>query len=110
MKEVSLKIDGKKIRAFEGEKILSVALANGIYIPNLCALQDKTEITASCRLCFVEVQGREGPITACTEPVQDGMMVHTRGEKALRLARTSAELLLSSHPVHCGHCQKNRSC
>jgi formate dehydrogenase major subunit/NADH-quinone oxidoreductase subunit G len=38
------------------------------------------------------------------------MVVHTRGKNALRLARTSAELILASHPADCGHCQKNRSC
>jgi formate dehydrogenase major subunit/NADH-quinone oxidoreductase subunit G len=110
MKEVSLTIDGKKIKAAEGEKILWVAIDHGIYIPNLCALRDKAEPFAACRLCFVEVEGKEEPVTACTEPVEEGMVVHTRGEMALRLARTSAELLIASHPINCGHCLKNRTC
>lgn len=110
MNEVSLTIDGKTLKAPGGEKILWVALANNIYIPNLCALQGITEPPASCRLCFVEVEGKNEPVTACTEPVREGLVVHTRGQVALRLARTSAELLLASHPVDCGHCLKNRSC
>ena len=110
MKEVFLTIDGQKIIATEGEKILWAALENGIYIPNLCAIRDKAEPSAACRLCFVEVEGGDEPVTACTEPVLEGMVVHTRKEMALRLARTSAELLLASHPLDCGHCQKDRPC
>ena len=110
MKEVSLTVDGKSIKAREGKTILWAALENGIYIPNLCAIQDRVQPSASCRLCFVEVESENEPVVACTEPVKEGMVVHTRGKNALRLARTSAELVLASHPVDCGHCLKNRSC
>jgi len=110
MKTVSLTIDGRKITAPEGENLLWVALDNGIYIPNLCALRDKPEPAASCRLCFVEVDGRSQLVTACTEPVNEGMVVNTKGPEALRLARTGFELLLATHPVDCAHCLANRSC
>ena len=110
MKNISLTIDDQKISCSDGKTLLWAALENGIYIPNLCAIQGKTQPSASCRLCFVEVEGEKEPVVACTEPVKEGMVVHTRGKNALRLARTSAELILASHPVDCGHCQKNRSC
>jgi formate dehydrogenase major subunit/NADH-quinone oxidoreductase subunit G len=110
MKTISLTIDGKRISANEGEKLLWVALGNGIYIPNLCGLQDNSEPLGACRLCFVEVEGKEKPVTACTETVTDGMVIDTRGGKALRLARTAFELLMSSQPVDCTHCAKNGSC
>jgi len=107
---VSLTIDGKQIRAVEGDRILWAALDNGIYIPNLCAIRERSEPFASCRLCFVEVEGIDMPVTACTTPAREGMVVNTRGPKALRLARTSFELLLSNHPVDCAHCPRNGSC
>ncbi len=110
MNQVTLTIDGKIITAPEGESILWAALDNGIYIPNLCTIRESEKPLAACRLCFVEVEGESEPATACTEPVKDGMVVRTRGEHALRLARTSAELLLSNHPVECGRCPKNRAC
>ena len=110
MKEISVTIDNKRITAREGKTILWAALENGIYIPNLCAIQEEMQPTASCRLCFVEVEGEDEPVTACTEPIKEKMVVNTRGKKALRLARTSAELLIASHPVDCAHCLKNRSC
>jgi bidirectional [NiFe] hydrogenase diaphorase subunit len=109
-KHIFLTIDGKKIRTHAGQKILWAALENGIYIPNLCAIREKLQPSASCRLCFVEVEGKNEPVMACAEPVREGVVVNTRGKNALRLARTSAELLLASHPVDCGHCLKNRSC
>jgi len=110
MKSVSLSIDGKRIKAREGDKLLWAALDNGIYIPNLCALREASEPAAACRLCFVEIEGRNGPVTACTEPVREGMVVNTQGLTARRLARTALELLLASHPVDCAHCPSNRSC
>ena len=110
MKVISLVIDGKKIAAHEGENLLWVALDNGIYIPNLCALRDKDEPAAACRLCFVEVAGKKQPVTACTETITEGMVVNTKGEKALRLTRTAFELLMASHPVDCACCPANGSC
>jgi len=109
MKTVSLTIDGKEVRVAEGDKVLWAALGNGIYIPNLCTIRDAFQ-PADCRLCFVEIEGYHQPVTACTEPVREGMVVNTRGAKALRLARTGFELLMSTHPVDCAHCLKNRSC
>lgn len=110
MKKVSLTIDGRKLSAPAGEKVLWVALDNGIYIPNLCAVRERREPHASCRLCWVEVAGKNGPVTACTEPVAEGMVVNTKGEKALELARTGFELLMASHALDCGHCPANGAC
>ncbi len=110
MKTVSLIVDGQPITAPEGRSLLWVALDNGIYIPNLCALRDKPEPAAACRLCFVEVAGKEQPVTACTEPVSESMVVNTKGQRAWKLARTSFELLMASHPVDCARCPANRAC
>jgi len=107
---VSLVINGNKVSAPEGERLLWVALDNGIYIPNLCAMRDSSEPVSACRLCFVEVDGKEQPVTACTEPVTEGVIVNTRGESALRLARSAFELIMASHPVDCAHCDSNGSC
>jgi len=110
MKRVNLTIDGKGVTALEGEKLLWVALDNGVYIPNLCAIRNGSGPASACRLCFVEVAGKERPVTACTEVVADRMVVDTRGEKALRLVRSAFELMMASHPVDCAHCASNDSC
>jgi bidirectional [NiFe] hydrogenase diaphorase subunit len=110
MKTITLTIDGKEIKAREGEKILWTALENGIYIPNLCAIKDKPEPNAACRLCWVEVEGVKEPVTACTAGIREGMAVNTKGERALALARAGFELLMASHALDCAHCPANGSC
>ena len=95
-KIVSLIVDGKEIKAAQGDKILWAALGNSIYIPNLCAIREQNEPFAACRLCFIEIEGKDMPVTACTEPVRAGMVVNTKGARALRLARTALELILAN--------------
>jgi bidirectional [NiFe] hydrogenase diaphorase subunit len=108
MKTVRLTIDGKKIKAPEGQSVLWAALDNGIYIPNLCVLRKKETQDASCRLCWVEINGQA--VTACTTSVAEGMVVKTKGAMALRLARTALELLLASNEVDCADCPANGAC
>jgi formate dehydrogenase major subunit/NADH-quinone oxidoreductase subunit G len=110
MTKVTLTINGQKITAPAGANLLWTALDNGVYIPNLCAMRDKEEPEAACRLCWVEIEGRKALATACTETVVEGMIVNTKGEKAVSLARAGFELLMASHPVDCIHCPAHGSC
>lgn len=110
MKNVNFIIDGKKITAPVGAKLLWVAIDNGIYIPNLCGLRENPEPLTACRLCWVEVKGKNQPVTACTEKIYDGMVVYTRGNRALSLAKRGFELLMASHALDCAHCVKSRTC
>jgi bidirectional [NiFe] hydrogenase diaphorase subunit len=110
MKTVNLTIDGKNISVPAGTKLLWAALDNGIYIPNLCAIQDKPEPEAACRLCWVEIEGEKEPATACTVDVSDGMTVNTKGDKSLALARAGFDLLMASHKLDCAQCPANGKC
>lgn len=110
MSTVTLTIDGREVRARAGDTVLWAALDNDVYIPNLCALREAKASAASCRLCFVEIEGYTRPVTACTEAVREGMVVNTRGPDALRLARTGFDLLMASHPVDCATCASNGAC
>jgi formate dehydrogenase major subunit/NADH-quinone oxidoreductase subunit G len=110
MRTVTLTIDGKEIKAGAGGKVLWAALKNGIYVPNLCAIKDKPKPNASCRLCWVEIEGKDRPVTACTEEVEEGMRVNTKGEKARGLAKAGFELLMASHTLDCAHCNASGRC
>ncbi|MDY6843716.1 MAG: 2Fe-2S iron-sulfur cluster-binding protein [Thermodesulfobacteriota bacterium] len=110
MDSVSLTIDNVSVHTHKGAKILWAALDSGIYIPNLCALREKDEPSVSCRLCFVEIEGRPEPVLSCAETVQEGMIVTTKSPKVERLRRSAAELLLSAHNVECKQCFKNGKC
>ncbi len=107
---ITLFIDGNEVAAQEGEMLLPVALAHGRYIPHLCALEASNSLTSACRLCFVEAEGRQGPLSACTLPVSQGMVVNTQGAQALALARSGFELLIASHPIECGQCPRQGAC
>ncbi len=109
-KEVTITINDQKIKAPPGEKLLWVALDNDIYIPHLCAIKDENRPSAACRLCFVEIEGTDRPVTACTRTVEEGMVVNTRSPRVDRLVKTAFELLLSDHNLNCRRCPANRKC
>ena len=103
-------MDGQEIRAREGDNLLQTCLENDIYIPNLCYIEGMTEPPASCRLCFVEVEGEKSPMTSCTIQVSTGMVVQTDTPSVRRLQRSALQLLLSAHQVDCGPCPANKKC
>ncbi len=109
-KGVTIIIDGREITAPEGAKLLWVALDNGIFIPNLCAIKGKDHPSGSCRLCYVQVEGRDEPVTSCTLPVKEGLSVRTRSPQVDRLVKSAFELLLSNHRLGCGSCPRRKSC
>jgi NADH-quinone oxidoreductase subunit G len=62
---VQITIDGTELQAEADKTILEVARAHGIYIPTLCYHPRLLPI-GSCRLCVVEIEGADRPMTACT--------------------------------------------
>jgi predicted molibdopterin-dependent oxidoreductase YjgC len=65
---------------------------------------------ASCRLCFVEIEGEDKPLPSCTVTVKAGMVVKTATQSVRRLQRAAFKLLMSVHEVECGHCPANKKC
>jgi NADH-quinone oxidoreductase subunit G len=84
---VNLKINGKAVCVNEGTSILEAAKTVGINIPTLCFLKDINEVGA-CRVCVVEIEGKDRLVTACNTPVEEGINVLTNSKKA-REARKS---------------------
>ncbi len=109
-KKVRIKVDGKEIEANEQDNLLRVCLENDIYIPNLCYMEGMDAPPVSCRLCFVEIEGRKGTVSSCTVKVSDGLTVYTDTDEVRRLQRTALEFLLSTHRVDCAHCPANKKC
>lgn len=103
-------IDGKEISAPSNSNLLWTALDNGFYIPNLCAIRDMNQPSASCRLCFVEIAGYPQPVTACTQTVSDGMNVRLNSPKIQSLRQSSFDLLMSKHRLDCSKCSINKNC
>ncbi len=107
---VTITIDDREVKARTGQKLLWAALENDIYIPHLCAIEAEKRPNASCRLCFVEIEGLSNPVTSCSRTVKEGMVVKTRSTRVDRLVKTAFELLLSDHDLKCSECPANRNC
>jgi len=107
---VNLHVDDLSIVASQGSNLLAVCLENSIYIPNLCFIESFDRPTASCRLCFVEIEGMTSPVPACTIIVEPDLQVKTSTDAVRRLQRTALRLLLSVHDVDCKNCHANHHC
>ena len=103
-------VDDKEIDVDEGTPLLQACLDNQIYIPNLCYLEDMESPSASCRMCFVEIEGIPQPVPSCTVQVKDDMVVKTDTPAVRQLQRTALRLLLSVHDVDCKNCHANKKC
>ena len=90
---VTLNVDGFDVTVPEGTSIMRASMEAGIEIPKLCAT-DMVEAFGSCRLCLVEIDGRNGTPSSCTTPVTPGMVVHTQTEKLKKIRRGVMELYI----------------
>ncbi|MBU1613558.1 (2Fe-2S)-binding protein, partial [Patescibacteria group bacterium] len=90
---IKIIVDDKEIEAEDGSNLLQTCLDNGIFIPNLCYLKEMDRPAASCRLCFVEVDGMN--VASCAAKIRDGMIVRTDAEQVRRLQKTAFELIMS---------------
>nr|MBP8839792.1 NADH-quinone oxidoreductase subunit NuoG [Giesbergeria sp.] len=106
---VEIELDGKKVEITEGSMIMHAAEKAGTYIPHFC-YHKKLSIAASCRMCLVEVEKAPKPMPACATPVTQGMVVHTKSDKAIRAQKSVMEFLLINHPLDCPICDQGGEC
>lgn len=107
--KINLTIDGVTTSAEAGATIIEAADAIGIRIPRLC-YHPELSILGACRVCIVEVEGQRNPVTACSFPVAEGMVVRTSSPKLRRLRRDIVELILDNHPKDCQTCERDGNC
>ena len=129
--QINLTIDGAPVSVPKGTMIVEAAKQIGIEIPVFC-YHAKLDPVGMCRMCLVEV-GTPGvnratrepeldedgnpiirffpkPMTACTTPVSEGMVVKVDSEAALGDRKAVLEFLLTSHPLDCPVCDKGGEC
>ncbi len=107
--QFTIEVNNKSIKAEKGETILSALNRNGIMIPTLCRMAEFTP-TGACRMCVVEVEGRDRLVTACSAPVEEWMKIRTHSPRVIKARKTIVELLLSNHPDDCLYCDRNLDC
>ncbi len=107
---VSLVIDGQQVYAEEGATIYQAAKQMGIYIPTLC-YHPRLRPLGYCRICLVEVEGINKPVTSCNTPVQEGMRVTTDTPAIKEQREEILSMLLQTHPSEeCLVCEKGGNC
>ncbi|MDA3941916.1 MAG: NADH-dependent [FeFe] hydrogenase, group A6 [Bacteroidetes bacterium] len=106
---LTIEVNNNIITANQGDTILDALSQNGMTVPTLCHMKGLFP-TGACRMCVVEVEGRRNLVTACSEPVLDGMKIKTHSARVIESRKTIVELLLSNHPDDCLYCERNGSC
>ncbi len=130
----TLIIDSIEIAVPEGTKILNAALQAGIYIPHVCSHPDLPPVEQlkpaeavyrgngplenrkpdlhyeGCKLCVVEIEGKEGLVRACNTPVAEGMVVRTATPEVDEYRANQLMGILTQHPHACLTCAQKEGC
>ncbi|WP_096698688.1 NADH-quinone oxidoreductase subunit NuoG [Polaromonas sp. AER18D-145] len=106
---VEIQLDGQKVEVLEGSTVMHAAEKAGTYIPHFC-YHKKLSIAANCRMCLVDVEKAPKPMPACATPVTQGMIVHTKSDKAIKAQKGVMEFLLINHPLDCPICDQGGEC
>ncbi|PZS02133.1 MAG: NADH dehydrogenase (quinone) subunit G [Candidatus Chloroheliales bacterium] len=106
---VNLTIDGVPVRAPAGTLIWRAAQMAQIDIPIYC-YHPKMKPLGACRICIVQVEGQPRLTTACTTPVTEAMVVHSRNQVVSEARAGVMEFLLINHPLDCPICDRGGEC
>jgi NADH-quinone oxidoreductase subunit G len=107
---IHLTIDDIPVAVPAGTLVWAAARQAGIEVPIYC-YHPKMPPLGACRMCFVEIEKMpKPPQTACTTPVSEGMIVHTKTEKVVKARKGTLEFLLINHPLDCPICDKGGEC
>ena len=106
---VNIKINNKDYQVEEGITILEAASQAGIKIPTLCFLKGINEIGA-CRVCIVELKGKDTLVASCNTKVTEGMDILTNSPKVRQARRTNVEFILAKHNTNCTSCTRSGNC
>jgi len=109
MPDVKVTIDGITGTVPAASTVLEAAEHLGIEIPTLCHHPAIKPIGA-CRICLVEIEKQRVLQPACTFPVSDGMVVHTKSQQVIDSRRFVLQLLFSERNHFCMFCQMSGSC
>jgi NADH-quinone oxidoreductase subunit G len=106
---VKLTIDGIPVEAPPGTLLIELTRQMGKEVPAFCYYQGLSPV-AACRMCLVEIEGMPKLMTACTQPVGEGMVVRTETPQVANARKGMIEFLLTNHPLDCPVCDKGGEC
>ena len=106
---VALTIDGHQVVVPNGSSLLQAAAVAGIEVPHYC-YHPGLSVPAQCRVCLVEVEGAPKLQPSCVTMAQDGQVVRTDSDEALKMRQGVFEFYLVNHPLDCPICDMSGEC
>ncbi len=99
---ITVNVDGKEVKARQGQTILEAARCSGIYIPSLCYYPDLKPLPQvipdeACQLCVVEANGNI--VLSCVTPVSRRMVIKTKTPKVQELRQKKLLAILARQPA-----------
>jgi NADH-quinone oxidoreductase subunit G len=107
---VTFQLDDQEVTAPANSMLVDAAKLGDVEIPVFCYEPKLGAPVGACRMCLVEVEGIPKLQTACSTPVKDGMVVHTRTQRVRTAQEAVVEFLLINHPLDCPVCDKGGEC
>ncbi|HTL69913.1 MAG TPA: molybdopterin-dependent oxidoreductase [Candidatus Eisenbacteria bacterium] len=105
----NITIDGKALTVKDGITIIEAIDQAQIGLPRYC-YHPGLSIAGNCRICQVEVEKMPRTVIACNTRVAEGMVIHTKTEKAKESQQVVLEFLLANHPLDCPVCDQAGEC
>lgn len=104
-------IDNIEIEVPPDTKLIEAARRAGIIIPHFC-YHPALGSAGACRMCAVKCL--DGPLKgiqmSCMIPAQDGMVVSTTDDEAVKMRSLVIEWLMTNHPHDCPVCDEGGEC
>lgn len=107
-KFIHITIDGRPMLAEEGQNVVEVAKANGIFIPSLCYYPHIDPPLGSCRVCTIMANGRS--VAACTTLVKEGMEIVINSDELQDWRKAIVEMMYAEGNHFCPACEKSGDC
>lgn len=108
-KDVTLTVDGREVSIDARASLIQAIEKAGVQVPRYC-YHERLAVAGNCRMCLVDVEKARKPVASCSVPVSNGMVVHTRSEKAKQYQEAVTEMILGNHPLDCPVCDQGGEC
>ncbi|OIO61309.1 MAG: hypothetical protein COX57_10575 [Alphaproteobacteria bacterium CG_4_10_14_0_2_um_filter_63_37] len=105
----TISVNGREVIVRDGLPLIEACRQAGVELPHFCHHPD-LKPAGNCRMCLVSVDRIPRPVTACSLPVSDGMVVKTSTPELENARRGVLELLLIHHPLDCPVCDQAGAC
>jgi formate dehydrogenase major subunit len=102
--EVEISVDGKTLRATEGELLVEAVLREK-EIPHICYHSPLMGPIQTCDTCMVEVDGQL--VRSCGTKISAGMKVFTNSRRAHDARSEAFDTILGNHMLYCTVCDNN---